>query len=95
MFLLNPAQAKLALLEEAKGVLGQEYLLGVVAERMVREGGGAGEEAEGWDGGGVEGSSQMRPRRRQVLVLVLLLLLLSRSHSHSCFLSLARSTRAS
>ena len=57
-------QAKLARLAEAKGGLGQAYLLGVVAERMAREGGGA---AEGLDieGGGEEGSAQMRPRRRQ------------------------------
>ena len=58
-------QAKLARLAEAAGGLGQEYLLGVVAERMAREGDGAGAAVEGADGGGGEGSAQMRPRRRQ------------------------------
>ncbi len=56
-------QARLARLPDAAGGLGQEYLLGVVAERMAKEGDGAG--VEGVDGGGGEGSSQMRPRRKQ------------------------------
>ncbi len=58
-------QAKLARLPEAAGGLGQEYLLGVVAERMAREGDGAGAVVEGGGGGGGVGSAQMRPRRRQ------------------------------
>ena len=61
-------QAKLARLPEAEGGLGQEFLLGVVAERMAREGGAAGAGAEGVDGGGAEGTAQMRPRRGQVVL---------------------------
>jgi hypothetical protein len=60
-------QGALARLPEAAGVLGQEYLLGVVAERMAREGDAAGGttnlihgEAEN-----VQTSSQIRPRQKQ------------------------------
>jgi hypothetical protein len=56
-------QAKLAQLPEAEGGLGKEYLLGVVAERMAREGGGMGA-VEGGGGGGGAGS-QLKPRRMQ------------------------------
>ncbi len=63
-------QAELARLPEAAGGLGQAFLLGVVAERMAREGdgAGAGAVAEGAGGGGGEGSAQTRPRRRQELL---------------------------
>ncbi len=59
-------QARLARLPDTAGGLRDEFLLGMVAERMAREGAGAVavlEGAESADGKGGEGSSQLRPRR--------------------------------
>ncbi len=60
-------QARLALLPEAAAGLGQEYLLGVVAERMAREGDGAVDalDSEGMQQGKGRSSSQLKPRAKQ------------------------------
>jgi hypothetical protein len=60
-------QGALARLPEAAGVLGQEYLLGVVAERMARERIAAGGTTNLIDGEAEIGetSSQIRPRQTQ------------------------------
>ncbi len=59
-------EAQLALVPEAAGDLCLAYLLGVVAEREARDGGGAGAAIEGM--GGREGS-QMLPRGTRTQLL--------------------------
>ena len=69
-------QAELAGLAEAAEGLGQEFLWGVVAERMRREGGEAGErEAARGLGAGAVGSAQGRARRKAARAQVRALLI--------------------